>query len=167
MRLGKRERLWIGLLLLTGLAWLWPLPETDIPQGTTAERKSSPRSRNAPASAPSARTLGALNASTPAPKAAVLDLFPRQSWSLPQQPSATAEHPSAPALPFSYGGRYTEGEKIFIFLNEGTQVHTARQGDTVKGSYRIDRIGDEEITLTYLPLGQQQSLPTGSMMPRK
>lgn len=166
MRVGKRERLWLGLLLLTVLAWLWPLPESDIPQATTAERKSSPRSRNAPASAPSARALGALQASAPAAQTAVVDLFPRQSWSQPR-PSVTAEEPSAPALPFTYGGRYTEGDKVFIFLNEGTQVHTARQGDTVKGSYRVDRIGDAEITLTYLPLGQQQSLPTGSMMPRK
>ena len=68
----------------------------------------------------------------------------------------------APALPFSYGGRYTEGNKVFVFLSEGAKMHTVRQGDTVNATYRIEKIDAAAITLTYLPLGQQQTLQTGS-----
>ena len=68
----------------------------------------------------------------------------------------------APALPFTYGGRYTEGSNVFVFLNEGAKMHTVRQGDTVNATYRIDNIAPAAITLTYLPLGLQQILQTGS-----
>ncbi|MBI2319911.1 MAG: hypothetical protein HYU75_23665 [Betaproteobacteria bacterium] len=165
MRVGKRERVLLAVLFAALVAALWPLPESDAPQGV-AERKPPLRARDAGRGQPQAPALGPLGAPAPVQQRAIADLFPRQSW-LPPPSAPAAQKPSAPPLPFSYGGRYTEGDKVFIFLNEGTQVHTARQGETVKGSYRIDRIGDAEITFTYLPLGEQQSLPTGSMTPRQ
>jgi hypothetical protein len=160
--------LWLGLLLLTLLAGLWPVPQSDIPEGS-AERKPAARGREVNASLASLGELGALRASAPVQETAVVDLFPRQSW-VPPSPSPRArkpETPAAPPLPFSYGGRYTEGDKVFVFLKEDTNVHTAREGETVRGSYRVDKIGDAEIAITYLPLGEQQSLPTGSMSPRE
>ena len=45
-------------------------------------------------------------------------------------------------------------------------MHTVRQGDTVNGIYRVEQIAPGAITLTYLPLGLQQTLQTGSPIPR-
>ena len=162
MSLARREKLWLGLLALTVLAGLWPQPEGEIADNS---RVAPAPGRNAPSRAPAVREFGALSPAATAEQAALVDLFPSQSWTSP--PSAAPAKPSAPPLPFSYGGRYTEGTNVFVFLKEGTLVHTARQGDTVKGSYRIDEIGAAAITLTYLPLGLRQTLPTAIETPGK
>jgi hypothetical protein len=156
--------LWIGLLLLTVLAALWPMADNEVPEGTP-DRTPAMRRRDTASHVPSAQLLGPLASSVPTKPSAIVNLFPPQTWA-PATSADTSANSSAPALPFSYGGRYTEGDHVFVFLNEGTQVHTARQGDTVKGSYRIDKIDDAVITLTYLPLGVQQNLLTSSMTPR-
>lgn len=162
MKFARREKLLLGLLLLTAIAGLWPLPDSEVAE---TNRDAPTRSRNTPSGAQPARAFGALTPSAPGEQTAIADLFPRQSWTPP--PVAVPEKPVAPPLPFSYGGRYTEGSKVFVFLNEGTLVHTARQGDTVKESYRVDEIGDQAITLTYLPLGLKQTLPAGGISPAK
>lgn len=164
MKLTRREQLWIGLLLLTILAGLLPTPESDV--ADSADRKTAVRNRKISADAPPARALGALAYLPPTTKQAIVDLFPTHSWTpSPQQSIATQEKPSAPALPFSYGGRYTERDKVYIFLTEGTLVHTVRQGETVNGAYRVEKIDNASITLTYLPLGIEQTLQTGSVAP--
>jgi hypothetical protein len=158
VKVTRREQFWIGLLLLTILAGLWPTDENNVPD--SADRKIMLRDRTISTDARPA--LGALVQSTPTTSEIVADLFPPHSWLPPSpQPSANQGKPSAPALPFSYGGRYTEGEKVHIFLNEGTLVHTVRQGETVNATYRVEKIDNAAITLTYLPLGIEQTLETG------
>jgi hypothetical protein len=154
--------LWM-VLLLTVVAALWPVPENDTADGV-ATRPSTVRKRAFALDASPAQQLRSLTPAGPAREREIVDLFPRQGWTAPAA-SAAPEKPTAPALPFTYGGRYTEGSKLFVFLNEGAKMHTVRQGDTVNATYRIDKIAPAAITLTYLPLGLQQSLQTGSPTP--
>lgn len=158
MSIGKRL-LWM-VLLLTVVAVLWPVPENDTADGV-ATRPSKVRNRASVLDPSPAQQLRSLTPPSPAREREIVDLFPRQGWT-PPAASAAPEKPTAPALPFTYGGRYTEGSNVFVFLNEGAKMHTVRQGDTVNATYRIDNIAPAAITLTYLPLGLQQILQTGS-----
>jgi len=157
-----RRLLWL-VLLLTVVAALWPVAENDTAEGV-ANRTPVTRNRGAGLDASPAQQLGALRPQGETRDAKIVDLFPSQSWTAPAV-AAAPEKPAAPALPFVYGGRYTEGSTVFVFLSEGTKMHTVRLGDTVNSTYRIEKIAPEAITLTYLPLGLQQTLQTGSTTP--
>ena len=157
MRAGSRW-LWV-VLLATVIAAIWPVeekPADSVAGGSSADRhRGQPRGNTPPPPVPT------LTASKPVQESEIADLFPRQGWT-PPAVSAVPAAPAAPPLPFTFGGRYTEGTKIFIFLTEGAKMHAVREGDTVNATYRIEKIDPAAITLTYLPLGLQQILPTGS-----
>lgn len=81
-----------------------------------------------------------------------------QAATPPQPPAA----PVAPPLPFTALG-FIQGNKIGdgqqqTFIREGENLTMIRQGDTINNTYRVDDINAERIVLTYLPLGQKQSL---------
>ncbi|MGH8702810.1 MAG: cohesin domain-containing protein, partial [Burkholderiales bacterium] len=40
-----------------------------------------------------------------------------------------------------------------------------QQGETIEGGYRVESIGEEQITLTYLPLGKKETIPVFSLLP--
>lgn len=157
-----RRLMWI-VLLLTVVAALWPVAENDSVEGV-ADRPSIRRNRGASPDPSPAQQLGALRPLGETRDEKIIDLFPSQSWTAPAV-TAAPEKPAAPALPFVYGGRYTEGGNVFVFLSEGTKMHTVRLGDTVNSTYRIEKIAPDAVTLTYLPLGLQQTLQTGSTTP--
>ena len=157
-----RRLLWI-VLLLTVVAALWPVAENDSVEGV-ADRPSIRQNRGASVEPSPAQRLGALRPQGETREQKIIDLFPSQSWTAPAV-TAAPEKPAAPALPFVYGGRYTEGSNVFVFLSEGTKMHTVRLGDTVNSTYRIENIAPDAVTLTYLPLGLQQILQTGSTTP--
>jgi len=158
--IGRRV-LWI-VLLLTVAAALWPVPDNDAVDGV-ASRSTGPRKREAALAAPTALQPRSLTEGRSGGDADIVDLFPRQSFA-PPVVSAAPEKPVAPALPFTYGGRYTEGNNTIVFLKEGEKMRTVRLGDTVNGTYRIEKIDPDAITLNYLPLGQRQTLQTGSVL---
>ena len=68
--------------------------------------------------------------------------------------------PTAPALPFVYLGKYSEGNVQLVILSRGNRVLTAAQGDVIETNYRIERIEPAKVLFTYLPLGTAQSLAT-------
>ncbi len=158
MSSGKRL-LWV-VLLLTIVAALWPVPENGSVDAV-ATRPSAARKLASVRDTSPTRQLGSLTSANPAREREIVDLFPRQSYT-PPAANAAPEKPTAPELPFSYGGRYTEGGNVLVFLKGGDKIHTVRLGDIVNASYRVEKIAPEAITLTYLPLGLQQTLQTGS-----
>jgi hypothetical protein len=96
------------------------------------------------------------------------NLFPARSWRPPPPPPPAAAEvkpppPSAPPLPFQYLGKLQEGEQTVVFLSQQERTHTVRQGDTLAGVYRVERITPESMVLVYLPLKQAQTLPLGRM----
>lgn len=91
------------------------------------------------------------------------DLFASKSW-LPPPPSAPVvvappPAPMAPPLPFRYVGQLGESDgKVVIYLAQGDDVHTVRVGEQIAGQYRLDSMDESKLTLTYLPMNQQQML---------
>lgn len=76
--------------------------------------------------------------------------------------------PQPPVLPFSVSGVWVEDAQRKIILHDGSisfilchrcdDAGVLREGDLLDGRYRIDQIGGDTITLTYLPLQMKQTL---------
>lgn len=90
----------------------------------------------------------------------VSDVFRGTSWYVPPPPPKPAP-PSPPPLPFAYIGMMQEGGSKIVFLSRQDNSYVVRQGDVLDGTYRVEKIGDWEMVLTYLPLGMKQSLNMG------
>jgi hypothetical protein len=161
---NTRKLLLGSLLLLTVLAAVWPTPdhETAAPGYETGKSTYRPR---AVAAVLDAAFAPLVRAAAPEPTAPAGNLFPQQTWTPPPPPTAVKPVAVAPPLPFTFAGRYTDGDKITVYLMEGGQMHRVRQGETVNGNYRLDKIEQASISFTYLPLGTTQSLPTGVLQP--
>lgn len=96
------------------------------------------------------------------------DLFPAVSWAQvareqeisrrPPPRPLPPPRPQAPPLPFTYMGKIVEDGKATVFLVQGDRNLIVREGETVQGSYRVDAIAEQAMTLTYLPLDKQQTL---------
>jgi hypothetical protein len=91
------------------------------------------------------------------------DMFPRRSWQLPAVPTSASrrEAPLPPPLPFVFFGRMVESGQTVVFLSRQNQSFAVKAGDTIDSAYRVDEIGTATIELTYLPLGQRQTLHMG------
>ncbi len=64
----------------------------------------------------------------------------------------------APQMPFRYIGKMIDNGKLAVFLQKGDESYTAMEGERV-GDYRIDKITENEIRFTYLPMKTKQTLP--------
>lgn len=101
---------------------------------------------------------------------AKVDLFDTARWSpevvaeaekVESQKRAAAvpaPPPKAPPLPFTFFGRLLDGDRRQVFLNHRNQTLILGSGDTFDRVYRLDRIEDDRLHFTYLPLGQEQVL---------
>ncbi len=72
--------------------------------------------------------------------------------------------PTAPAIPFTYLGRYGDTPTRIIILAKGDRVYTVAVGDVIENSYRVEKFTPGMINLTYLPLGIEQHLATGETL---
>ncbi|MXS84729.1 hypothetical protein ABO04_02070 [Nitrosomonas sp. HPC101] len=103
------------------------------------------------------------------------DIFPVTSWEpkltmqrpqssassafLPRQPvMQRPPAPELPPLPFEYLGKVSADGKTRIFLAWGDENHVVAVGARISGQYRVDRIREDAVELTYLPLGIRQTL---------
>jgi hypothetical protein len=80
-----------------------------------------------------------------------------------------APPPQAPRFPHQWVGRFNdeappdpEAEAVAptrrVVLQGGQGVWVAREGDVIEGVWRVDRIQERALQLTYLPLAQSQSV---------
>ncbi|TFZ05376.1 hypothetical protein EZ313_01500 [Ramlibacter henchirensis] len=81
----------------------------------------------------------------------------------PVQPTIQAAppppKPQAPALPFTYLGKWTENGKTIVYLARG-ESHVAVKGPgRLDDSYSVESVDERQIVLTYQPLGVRQVLP--------
>lgn len=95
------------------------------------------------------------------------DPFASKTWYVPPPPPAPEKkvqevvRPMAPPLPFSYMGRMVEEDgHVVVYLAQGSRALSVSAGDTIDGSYRVDKVSASQLTLTYLPLDIKQSLNT-------
>ena len=92
--------------------------------------------------------------------------FPAMSWYVPPPPMPPPKPlppppPTAPPMPFSFMGRYEDGEKLIILLVKGDRVYTVSEGEVIDNTYRVDRLTASQLELTYLPLNIKQTISTG------
>ena len=66
--------------------------------------------------------------------------------------------PVAPPLPFAYLGKVVDGGRTTVFVARGEENHSLETGQTVAGTWRVDKITEKAVTFTYLPLRQKQTL---------
>jgi len=163
-RFNKRQIGLSVLFLLTALAAIWPADDQDKaqldqPDRSVFTRQQSHLDKFAAHFRPLTGSESSVNA-----QSVIGNLFPQQTW-VPPPPPAAQQIPVAPPLPFSFAGRYTDGGNVTIFLTEGNQMHRVKQGETINATYRIEKIEQSFVTLTYLPLGTSQILPTGVLLP--
>lgn len=93
---------------------------------------------------------------------AAADLFATRSWFVAPPPPAPIK-PAAPPLPYVLTGSQRDGDVITaLFLSQGERNLIVKQGDTVGGNYRLEKIAAGQAVFTYLPLQQQQTLQIGS-----
>jgi hypothetical protein len=105
----------------------------------------------------------------PPPEAARADPFERRSWDVAARdearrnapPPPPPAPPRAPPLPFAYLGKAVEDGKVTVFLSRGENTYVVRAGETLDGTYRVERLDERVLVLIYLPLGQRQELALG------
>jgi hypothetical protein len=91
-------------------------------------------------------------------------LFGRQDWTPPPPPPPPAPPPpppSAPPLPFTYIGKKEEGGRWEVYLARGADTFIVRDKTQIDDAYRAERIAPPNLTITYLPLKQVQTLIIG------
>ena len=120
-------------------------------------RKSAPRLDTR---APAAPDIDIAKLAARADEGAQADAFAPRNFP-PIVPAAEAQAPAKPAgpppLPFKYVGRMIDGGKLEIFLEQGQELIALEPGQRV-GDYRLDKVTDEQIVFTYLPLKTKQTI---------
>ncbi|MHB8913269.1 MAG: hypothetical protein ACYC42_11595 [Lysobacter sp.] len=94
------------------------------------------------------------------------NLFPEQTWYVPPPPPPPAPvvpppPPQAPALPFSYMGRWQDAGQTTYYLARGKLPVSVRAGQVLDGVWRLEPVSGSLLNFTYLPLDQTRSLRTG------
>lgn len=64
-------------------------------------------------------------------------------------------------MPFSFLGRYEEGETRIILLVRGERIYTVAEGEVIDNTYRVERLAGGQLELIYLPLNIKQTISTG------
>ncbi len=162
----KPRQILLALALAATLAAVfWPQPQEEV-VGAVAKQNGRVDKRSA-STLPGVAGVDALRLSTlrqpDSPLGAMrADLFPAQTWQPPPPPAAKRVElppaaPLAPPLPFQYLGRWKEGGKDVIFLDQGNRVLQARVGDTLAG-WHLDQVSDDALVFTWTALNMQQIL---------
>ena len=168
MASDSRQRALLGVLLailaaMTAYA-LWP--RTPAASSTQASnlRRGAPNAAPQPA-APDVH-LGALTGAKPKPDEVDRDLFkfkPKAPPPAPPRPVESARPPAAspprpqapagpPPIPLKFEGyiKLPNGKKAAALRDERGVLPPVTEGSTVLGQYKIWRIGEESIDISYL-----------------
>lgn len=66
--------------------------------------------------------------------------------------------PVAPRFPHPWVGRFNDEALRRAVLSGPQSTWVVSEGDVIEGQWRVDAIRDRRMTLTYLPLNQQQTV---------
>jgi hypothetical protein len=91
----------------------------------------------------------------------ITDLFTPMSFKPPPQAAAPPPKPVAPRFPYAIAGAIEDGGARQVFLSNDERVLVVKAADTIDGVYRVERVDARGMTVTYLPLGQEQLIPLG------
>jgi hypothetical protein len=73
-------------------------------------------------------------------------------------PALPPPPPSPPQMPFIYIGKMVDRTKVVVFLLKNDIQYVAQANDVLDGTYRVDKISNDEVVLTYIPMNAQQTL---------
>jgi hypothetical protein len=62
-------------------------------------------------------------------------------------------------MPYRFAGTLVQDGKLQVLLANGDTVIPVQQGETIDGGYRVELIGEDQITLIYLPLKKKEVIP--------
>jgi len=82
---------------------------------------------------------------------------------VPLQVALPPPPPSVPPLPFTYIGKYIEDGELVVFLAYQGKNLIVKAGDQIQQNYKIDEIKPPLLTMTYLPIGVQQTIQIGEL----
>ena len=145
------------LLTLVGCGWLFWQDSSDNPPSTPTTAVVKPV-EPAPATTPEPRS------------GAVIDLFPAQTWAPPPPPTPVDNSPpTPPPLPFTVSAqwRYENQSKIVVLRGNGAQYTLCNRcsvpgrivpGKMLDAHYRLDKLTDTAVVLTYMPLKHVSTL---------
>jgi hypothetical protein len=152
------------VLTLVAVRWAGGQDRTEAQPAAPAPRAERPVRDADPARAdavPEVRLdlLGKRAAVAPAG-----DPFRAQSWEPPveqrvRRAAPPPPPPQAPPIPFAYMGKLVDEGTTTVFLARADRNYVVRAGDTIDGTYRIEKVGDEALEFVYLPLKAKQTLP--------
>jgi hypothetical protein len=93
-------------------------------------------------------------------------LFSSHSWQprVPIPTAAVLSAPTVPPMPYRYAGKVLQGGQFSVLLSNGDKVFPIKVGDTLDGAYRVEAIGESQITLIYLPLKHKETVPVFSTL---
>jgi hypothetical protein len=162
-----------GAAAFAAAYWLGQMGDTEVAVVQAVNRASNAGKPAKPATPGSLQqTLAPSTLQTPARNLVAFenekDIFSPHSWLPPPPPAPPPQAvapapppppPMAPPLPFSFFGSLDErGLARRVFLTKGDQLVIVKANDVVEGQYRVDRITENSVDLTYLPLNQKQSI---------
>jgi len=170
----RRRHAWlVAMLAATLLATLWAGGVDEDAEVAPAAARSAARPREAsPAKAAGDAQAGWLAqlSRMDAPRTRMPELTrdpfsPARVQAEPPPPAAPTPEavakPGAPPLPFQYQGLLRRDGQLVVFLTDGASLLIAREGETLSGQYRVDRVTERQIVLQYLPLDERQTLDFG------
>ena len=145
------------LLTLAGCGWLFWQDTPDSPASAPVAVVAKP-AVPAPGSAPEPVA------------SAVIDLFPAQTWTPPPPPTPVDNSPpKPPPLPFTVTAqwRFENQSKIVVLRGNNTQYTLCNRcsvpgsiapGKMLDAHYRLDKLTDTAVVLTYMPLKHASTL---------
>jgi len=96
-------------------------------------------------------------------------VFMGQNWNPPPPPpppppsKTPPPPPMAPPMPFTYIGKALADGAWEVFLARGDKTYSVRNQSVIDGIYRVEKIAPPLMSLTYLPLNQQQQMNIGAL----
>ncbi|QZA80676.1 hypothetical protein [Deefgea piscis] len=154
--------------------------ERTEPQLDSTAKPAARRALAAEIRGASMPSTAASQASATASGASIADLFPKQSWVPPPPPPTKPPPPTptpipvAPPLPFVVTATWLEKNSLYVVVEgQGQSIVLCSQcdtlgrvqpGESLLGNYRLDKMSSTMLTFTFLPLNQQQTLPTGGTL---
>lgn len=186
--LSRPLQLLLGCTLAVTAYFYWhdqqaPEPELDSkvkPAQKTVQKiasETTSRTQSIAAGASKSSQASLASAASVVLGIGIADLFPKQSW-VPTPPPPTKPPPPtptpvpvAPPLPFQVTATWKEKNALYVVVEGQGQslvlctkcdtLGRIQPGESLMGVYRLDKLTSDMLTFTYLPLNQQQSLPTG------
>lgn len=168
-------RSWLWLLLALALlatAWVATTPDTDnLLEPALPVRRAGLPAVAAAAVLVSANLPNRLTRASPLvwPKAGAVELAawgqlpppappPPSKPMLPTGPPPPPSAPQAPSFPYQLIGRFHQGDHAQALVTNQVRTLALRAGEVVDGQWRVDKIDDAALHLTWLPGQFAQSI---------